>query len=370
MLTPCRHSAAGTFLVLVFLSYMAVTTGAASSCNDVIFITSPGCTKCAAAEKVLNEEVLACSVINFTVYEYFTDEGREVIREHNAKDVPSIVIGNTVIGYEDYDGDEQLLRQMIKEALLLESQVSLDNYTAAEDSEVFQESSESQETVSLSMATVFLAGLLAGFNPCLLGILVFLATSVMSSSGRRRDLIYMICSFSFGIFAVYYLFGAGLLHTLHSETAVDNLRVILTAVLVVLGLVHIEDARRLRGGDKSLFKEGWTNTYMEYVLRRGKLTSYFLLGALFSLVKAPCVGAVYIAILGLISSKGYSAGAAYLVLYNLGIVLPVLLLGGVIALGMSPEQVDRFRKDHRAAMRFVTGAVLLLLAPFIYYQII
>ncbi len=30
-------------------------------------------------------------------------------------------------------------------------------------------------------------------------------------------------------------------------------------------------------------------------------------------------------------------------IYNVGIALPVLLLGGIIALGMSPEQVDHFR---------------------------
>ena len=82
------------------------------------------------------------------------------------------------------------------------------------------------------------------------------------------------------------------------------------------------------------------------------------------------MGAVYIAILGLISDQGYSDGAVYLLLYNLGVILPVILLGGFITLGMSPAKVDEFRKNHRAGIRLATGLTLMALAPLIYWQII
>jgi len=48
--------------------------------------------------------------------------------------------------------------------------------------------------------------------------------------------------------------------------------------------------------------------------------------------------------------------------YNLGVILPILVLGSFLALGMSPEQVDSFRKDHRVGMRLFTGLMLLALA--------
>jgi cytochrome c biogenesis protein CcdA len=218
--------------------------------------------------------------------------------------------------------------------------------------------------------TVFAAGLLAGFNPCLLGILVFLAASVMSSSGRRRDLMMMIISFSLGIFTMYFLFGLGMQHVLQARTAADGFRYALTFFLVVLGLMHVEDARRLNKGGNSMFRTDWVMKYVEAGVNGKKLSSYFLIGALFSLVKAPCVGAVYLAILDVISARSYAEGAVYLVFYNLGIVLPIILLGGLIALGMSPEQVDKFRKDYRATIRLVTGLALLALAPLIYFQLI
>jgi cytochrome c biogenesis protein CcdA len=88
------------------------------------------------------------------------------------------------------------------------------------------------------------------------------------------------------------------------------------------------------------------------------------------LVKAPCVVAIYLAILDLISQKSYLEGAVYLAAYNLGVVLPILILGGFIALGMSPAQVDALRKDHRVTIRLLTGILLLALAPLIYWQVI
>jgi cytochrome c-type biogenesis protein len=349
--------------------------------DDVILVESPGCSKCAAAERTLEVVLADYPGTELVVYDVYTEEGRGVIREHRLKGgVPSIVAGNVSIAYQDYEGDQALLETMVRESLDSDSSRAEGPGTSGangsleggpgQPSEAAGNESQDIDVSSLSMTTVFLAGLLAGFNPCLLGILAFLATAVISSTGRRRDLVLMVVFFSLGIFVMYYLFGVGMLRTLHAEAVASRFRIALTILLVALGLVHVEDARRLAAGGHSLFKASWSQKYVEGALARGKLSSYFLLGALFSLVKAPCVGAVYIAILGLISEEGYSSGAAYLLFYNLGIVSPILILGGVIALGMSPEKVDDFRKDHRAGIRLATGLTLLALAPLIYWQLI
>jgi len=364
---------------LVVIPFLALI-GAA---DEVILVESPGCTKCAAAEKTLEEVLADYPGVELAVYDVYSEEGRAAIREHHLKGgVPAMAIGNRSIAYRDYEGDQDLLESMVREALDSDSSGaegpeasgasgSSEGAVGTSTESVLGGSEEEIDVSSLSMTTIFLAGLLAGFNPCLLGILAFLATAVISSTGRRRDLILMVIFFSLGILVMYYLFGVGMLRTLHAEAVALRFRLALTAILVVLGLVHVEDARRLASGGRSLFKASWSQKYVEGALARGKLSSYFLLGALFSLVKAPCVGAVYIAILGLISEEGYSSDtAAYLLFYNLGIILPILILGGVIALGMSPDKVNGFRKDHRAGIRLATGLTLLALAPLIYWQVI
>ena len=222
-----------------------------------------------------------------------------------------------------------------------------------------------------SAATVFAAGLFAGFNPCLLAILAFLASSMLASTGRRRDILAMVVAFSLGMFMVYIIFGVGLFSALQEKSTAAMFRSVLAAILLFLGLMQLLDARRLQSGGTSIFRTDWTKKYVSGVVASRRLSSYFLLGALFSLVRAPCVGGMYIAIIGMISSHGYaSSGLLYLVIYNLGIALPVLLLGGIIALGMSPEQVDNFRNKHRIAIRLITGFTLIAMAPVIYWQLI
>jgi cytochrome c-type biogenesis protein len=221
-----------------------------------------------------------------------------------------------------------------------------------------------------SIVTVFAAGLLAGFNPCILATLAFLASSMLASAGRRRDILAMVVSFSLGMFVVYIVIGVGLFSVL-GENSTAIFRFILVAILLILGVMQLEDARRLQKGGTSLFRTDWTKKYVHGVIASRSLSAYFLLGALFSLVRAPCVGGIYLAIIGMISSQGYaSSGLLYLVIYNVGIALPVLVIGGVIALGMSPEQVDLFRNKHRVAIRIITGITLIAIAPFIYWQII
>jgi cytochrome c-type biogenesis protein len=222
-----------------------------------------------------------------------------------------------------------------------------------------------------SAVTVFAAGLFAGFNPCLLAILAFLASSMLASTGRRKDIWTMVVAFSLGMFVVYIIFGVGLFSVLQEKSTAAMFRSVLAAVLLFLGLMQLVDARRLQSGGTSIFRTDWTKKYVHGVVASRRLSSYFLLGALFSLVRAPCVGGMYIAIIGMISSHGYaSSGLLYLVIYNLGIALPVLILGGIIALGMSPEQVDHFRNKHRVAIRLITGFTLIAMAPVIYWQMI
>ncbi len=194
---------------------------------------------------------------------------------------------------------------------------------------------------------------------------------MLAITGRRRDILAMVAAFSLGMFVVYIIFGVGLFSILQEKSTATVFRTVLAAILLVLGLMQLEDARRLHMGGMSIFRTDWTKKYVHGVVTSRRLSSYFLLGALFSLVRAPCVGGIYIAIIGMISSQGYaSSGLFYLVIYNVGIALPVLLIGGIIALGMSPEEVDQFRNKHRVAIRLITGFTLIAMAPIIYWKMI
>ena len=367
-------------LYLLFLNGGASAAGGVSDKNavEVIIIETPGCTKCAAMERTLgqiNEDV----PLNITKYYYYTDEGHRLIKERNAKDVPAAIIGSHVINYKDYNGDNAKLERLVREALadnttVENASISLPVNRSANSSNLSgiengpAPALNLQEFSLYTVSAVLGAGLVAGFNPCLLGILVFLAASVLSSSGRKRELVMMVVFFSLGIFTMYFLFGLGMQRLLQADAVAGIFRYVLTAFLLIAGLSQVLDAVRLNRGKPSLFRTDWALKYFRAGVDKGRLSSYFLLGALFSLVKAPCVGAIYLAILDLLSTQSYLAGVAYLFFFNLGVILPIIVLGGFMALGMSPEQVDAFRKDHRVGMRLATGLALIALAPLIYWQ--
>jgi cytochrome c biogenesis protein CcdA len=94
-------------------------------------------------------------------------------------------------------------------------------------------------------------------------------------------------------------------------------------------------------------------------------------GSIFSLVKAPCVGAVYLMILEmLITGDDMLGGVMYLALYNLGVVLPILIIGALLAFGVDPGKVNNFREKRRAEVRLITGIILILLAVLLNFNII
>ncbi len=361
-----RSAAGNTFrnvlrmLVPALAIFLCVHTAA---CEDVLILTAPGCAKCAAAHRVLDEVLSSHNDVQIQEYTYTSEDGRRIIKEFRVKDIPSIIIGSSVIGYRDYDGNESMLRELIISAL--EGGAPTTTSETPYPSELF-------ESITPSTAlTVLIAGLLAGFNPCLLAILAFLATTVLSSAGRRRDLLSMILFFSLGILSVYLIFGMGLFRMMQDSDTASMLRLVLSALLILLGMLQLEDARRLGSSGRSLFRTDWILRYFQAAADTRSLAAYFLLGMLFSMVKAPCVGAVYVAIISIIYTKGYASSAVlYLILYNLGVVLPVMLLGGAIALGMQPEMVERFRHEHRVAIRIITGVTLIALAPLIYWEMI
>ena len=363
-------------VALLFQNGVAASGKNATGAAEVIFIKSPGCTKCAAAERTL-EKIGQEVPINVSTHYYYSDEGHRIIKQYRAKDVPAIIIGVQVINYRDYEGDNALLEKLIKGALANQTPNLPAAFTLPGNESTKQNLSAAsgqglnlQEISLYTISAVLGAGLVAGFNPCLLGILVFLAASVLSSKGKRREMVKMVVFFSLGIFTMYFLFGLGMQQLLQTEAIASAFRYILTAFLLLAGLSQVWDALRLRQGRPSLFRTDWALKYFQAGIDKGRFSSYFLIGALFSLVKAPCVGAIYLAILDLLSARSYFEGATYLFFFNLGVILPIIILGGAIAFGMSPGQVDAFRKDHRVGMRLATGLALLALAPLIYWQLI
>jgi cytochrome c biogenesis protein CcdA len=216
----------------------------------------------------------------------------------------------------------------------------------------------------LSMAAVFLAGLVAGINPCLLAVMAFISAMALSMKGRRIYIIVNLMAFCTGLLAVYLLLGMGFLSLMEKMPSI--MAAFKTAIiLLLLGLAAfaLYEAYQVKNNAErpSLFKS-FLNRYKP-LYKRYCLVANLGLGGAFGLIKMPCVGGIYIAILGaIVESNEIGSGLPYLAAYNLGVVLPVMALGALLVLGLSPTQVDEFRKRHRYALKLATGVILGVMA--------
>jgi cytochrome c biogenesis protein CcdA len=322
----------------------------------VEYFFDPACQKCAQASPVIESVVSSYIGINFSKHNILTDEGLSLAKKYQLPGVPSIVInGQKLISYSDYEGNTSRLEFILRN--------SIENSSPA--------TTITEQKIVLSIPSVLVVGFLAGFNPCLLAILAFIASVTLATTGKRRNVLLTVLMFSLGIFVTYLIVGIGLLSILEQMPSLQTtIKTFLVVLIGILGLWHVYDAYHLRtNAESSFYTPKAFIRLTERVTKKASLPASFFIGALFSLIKAPCVGAVYFVILDMVRS-GKGAGIIYLAAYNFGVVLPVLVLGGAIAFGLNPEKVETFRKDRRSAMRLFTGVTLLIIAVLMYAGII
>lgn len=194
--------------------------------------------------------------------------------------------------------------------------------------------------------SVFLAGILSFFSPCILpllpvytGVLLDDKDGAQASSGKFSISVTSLLrtlAFIAGISFIFILlgYGAGFLGDL---LYVSWFQYLTGAIIILLGLHQMEILHF-----KGLYKE--KRLQLQGQGQNGKgYSQAFLLGLTFSFAWTPCVGPVLGSVLALAASGGSGAwqGAGLMLVYTLGLALPFLLLALT-----SSYVLKHFRKLH------------------------
>ncbi|WP_292391550.1 cytochrome c biogenesis CcdA family protein [Methanosarcina sp. UBA5] len=222
-----------------------------------------------------------------------------------------------------------------------------------------------QPIEKISPFLLLAAGILAGFNPCLLAVMAFLASVTLAKHGRRKEMLKITLGFSTGIFTMYMLAGMSILSIVNLLPEIQK-SFIKASILIIalLGFWHIFDAYWLKKHAKTTFRtpEPLKN-FMGKMDQNNLLLLSFLSGSMFSLVKAPCVGAIFLSLLSILATKtDIVTGTIYIGIYHIGLLLPVIALGLLLAFGLSPNKVTEFRERWRVEIRLTTGIILISVA--------
>jgi cytochrome c-type biogenesis protein len=224
-----------------------------------------------------------------------------------------------------------------------------------------------EQTVTLP--TIITAALIDSLNPCAFALLlVFVATTLAmlqrqsdaaGAAHARRWLLSRGGIYVFGIFATYLALGLGLMGAMEAAKVLSGTHLISRAAAVIalgLGLVALQEALLPELGTRLSAHVDLTR--MRGLVSRLSVPGLLAAGVLVGLCTVPCSGAVYLAVLALLTAQTtFAAGVGYLVLYNVVFVAPLVVL---LALAASPpvyRRLARWQLHQRLALKLATSVV-------------
>jgi cytochrome c biogenesis protein CcdA len=93
---------------------------------------------------------------------------------------------------------------------------------------------------------------------------------------------------------------------------------------------------------------------------RATLPSAFVGGLLVGLCTFPCSGGIYVAILGLLSTRSsYLSGLGYLYLYNLMFVLPLIVILAAVGNPSTARRLAAWESTHRHQARLLSALLMI-----------
>lgn len=213
---------------------------------------------------------------------------------------------------------------------------------------------------------VGVAALIDSINPCAFSILVLTIAFLLSIGKLRSSVLQIGSTYIFGIFAVYLLIGLGLLQTLHIFETPHFMAKVGASLLVVLGMINVVN-EFVPAFPVKLSIPHAAHHRIAVLMGRASVPTAFLLGGLVGLCEFPCTGGPYLLVLGLLHDQTtYYTGVAYLILYNLIFILPLVLILLVASDKSLLARVQAWQQQERKAMRFGGGAAMVALGLFIF----
>ncbi|MCQ8894048.1 MAG: hypothetical protein NQU46_05395 [Methanolinea sp.] len=259
--------------------------------------------------------------------------------------VPSLFVGDRVLtGYDEITGS---LAEVVKEqsrgpsARTTPSFPSLGNLSAQD----------------ITIPLVITAGLADGINPCAFSVLIILLFS-LSLAGSRRKMVSVGACFIGTVFIFYFFSGLGIFYLIQLAEISRAIGIIAAAIAFLLGAISLFEGVLDREKPILAIPSSKKGIIGEYI-QKASVPASIVLGVLVGMFELPCTGGIYLAILSLISDKMTMAeGIPLLFVYNVFFVLPLVFILCAVVFGLPLEGVDRWRQEHRRAVRIIMGLVL------------
>jgi cytochrome c biogenesis protein CcdA len=350
----------------------------------VVFFNSAGCEGCEAGERIVEEAVKGLPYVDLVRLDSGKPENFElfqVLADRAGLDPSTLLVAPSIFVDTDY--------MDLRNSTVLQVRRLIGKYRGVGTGEFWKVTAEERANAQtahierferFSVVPVLLAGLVDGVNPCAFATVLFLLSYLAWLGRSRWDVLLAGLFFAFGIFAPYYLIGAGLLHFSRELTALPVLKhwlfEIVAAAAAVFGILSLLDARKAsigRASEMALKLPGGLQTRIHETIkdttRLGMVGGALLAGVACALLEAACTGQIYLPTLVYVAGIGTlrSKAFAYLLVYNLAFVAPIIAITLIAYAGLSSRLIGRFVQARVGLVKIAMGIIFLVLAALLHF---
>lgn len=238
---------------------------------------------------------------------------------------------------------------------------------------------------SFGVFAIVFAGLVDGLNPCAFATLVFFVSYLTISGRKGREVLAVGGAFTVGVFLAYTLVGFGFYSVLNllgdwlSRLGrwVYGLTALFCLVLAVVSFLDYLKARRGDIGDMALNLPHQLRLRINAAIRKTRGSRAFVAGAfvtgiVVSFLELACTGQVYLpTIIFVMSMPDLQAqAAAYLLLYNLLFILPLVVVFVLTYYGTGAKQFSSILQQHASTVKLGLSMLFLLLGGWLAYSLL
>ncbi len=357
--------------ILLFVTWTSVSGVWAESDNKItaVYFYSPTCASCDSmsdlldgfSEKHKNFELKKYDISNLrnkSLMDKYSEAYK--VSEKDEGIVPIVFISDV------YFSDEEAIRNNLEKEIRTPGVKTLEFDSSAENHEKDMRRFEGFKT-----ASIFLAGLVNGINPCSMSMLLFFLSLLVM---EKANILKIGLSFILGKFLAFILLGTILFRflSLFDFSLLSILtKVLLAVVLLFLIAMSIQDyfaakaerydriflqlPEKLRKFNHSIIKKASGFSNLKLIL----LISFFL-GMILSLGEFLCNGQIYLATIITIfqTNPQLSVQALlYLIIYNLGVILPLIILTLIIHKGKELFDVSEAIRERLHIIKLINAII-------------
>lgn len=210
-----------------------------------------------------------------------------------------------------------------------------------------------------TLTTVVITALIDSINPCAIGVLVLLMSTLLVA--KKKDRMMKIGLMYIGaVFITYFSFGLGLTAFMANIPlyVAEYISIVVGIAVVVAGLLEVKDFFWYGKGFSLHIPSKYAKKIKEKMQNVSVGTVLFL-GVFVAAVELPCTGGPYLAIT-LLLAQNFDLGALILlVLYNIIFVLPLAVILILVRLGVQVQNVQAWKQSNKGYMRLFAGILLI-----------